>query len=66
MFSPMSSSDIISALGTFLGQKAEIINTPNVLSTREGREVIRTESEGKVEVKFNIHLTNMECFGYNQ
>ena len=66
MFSPMSSSDIISALGIFLGQKAEIINAPNVLSTGEGREVIRAESEGRIEVKFNVHITNMECFGYNQ
>ena len=52
MFSPMSSS--------------EIINAPYVLSTGDGREVIRAQSEGRVEVKFNIHITNMECFGYNQ
>jgi B9 domain-containing protein 1 len=66
MFSPMSSSEIINALGIFLGQKAEIINAPYVLSTGDGREVIRAQSEGRVEVKFNIHITNMECFGYNQ
>ena len=65
MFSPKSSSEIINMLGTFLGQKAEIINAPNVLSTGEGREVIRAESEGIIEVKFNVHITNMECFGYN-
>ena len=66
LFSPMSSSGIINALGIFLGQKAEIINAPTVLSTGEGREVIRAQSEGTVEVKFNIRLTNMEYFGYNQ
>ena len=66
MFSPMSSSGIINAVGTFLGQKAEIINAPYVLSTGEGREVIRAQSEGTVDVKFNVHITNMECFGYNQ
>ena len=66
MFSPKSSSGIINALGVFLGQKAEIINAPYVLSNGEGRELIRAESEGTVEVKFNIHITNMECFGYNQ
>ena len=66
MFSPMSSSEIINAVGVFLGQKAEIINAPNVLSTGDGREVIRAQSEGIVQVKFNVHLTNMECFGYNQ
>ena len=66
MFSPMSSSEIINALGIFLGQKAEIINAPYVLSTGDGKEVIRAQSEGRVEVKFNVHITNMECFGYNQ
>ena len=65
MFSPKSSSEIINMLGIFLGQKAEIINAPNVLSTGEGREVIRAQSEGSVGVKFNVHITNMECFGYN-
>ena len=66
MFSPKSSSEIINMLGVFLGQKAEIINAPYVLSTGEGREVIRAQSEGIVEVKFNVRITNMECFGYNQ
>ena len=66
MFSPMSSNEVIYAVGIFLGQKAEIINAPIVLSTGEGREVIRAESEGSIKVKFNIHITNMECFGYNQ
>ena len=66
MFSPTSSSEIINMLGVFLGQKAEIINAPYVLSTGEGREVIRAQSEGIVEVKFNVRITNMECFGYNQ
>ena len=66
MFSPMSSSEIINAVGVFLGQKAEIINAPNVLSTGEGREVIRAQSEGIVKAKFNINITNMEYFGYNK
>ena len=65
MFSPMSSNEVINAVGIFLGQKAEIINAPNVLSTGEGREVIRAQSEGSIQVKFNIHIINMECFGYN-
>ena len=66
MFSVESSSGLIEAVGVFLGQKAEIINAPNVLSTGEGREVIRAKSEGIVKVKFNINITNMEYFGYNQ
>ena len=66
MFSIKSSSGFIEAIGIFLGQKAEILNAPNVLSTGEGREVIRAQSEGKVSVKFNVNITNMEYFGYNQ
>ena len=66
MFSIKSSSGFIEAIGIFLGQKAEILNAPNVLSTGEGREVIRAQSEGIVKVKFNINITNMEYFGYNQ
>ena len=64
MFSPVSSSVIVDAVGIFLGQKAEIINQ-KVLSSGEGREVIRTQSEGVLTIKFNIHLTNMEELGYN-
>ena len=52
-------------LGLFLGQKAEIINAPKVISTGEGREIIRTKSEGSLNVKFNVQLTNMEEYGYN-
>ena len=66
MFSVKSSSGLIEAIGIFLGQKAEIINAPNVLSTGEGREVIRAQSEGTVKTKFNVNITNMEYFGYNQ
>ena len=66
MFSIKSSSGFIEAIGIFLGQKAEILNAPNVLSTGEGREVIRAQSEGIVKAKFNINITNIEYFGYNQ
>ena len=66
MFSIKSSSGFIEAIGIFLGQKAEILNAPNILSTGEGREVIRAQSEGIVKAKFNINITNMEYFGYNQ
>ena len=66
MFSIKSSSGFIEAIGIFLGQKAEILNAPNVLSTGEGREVIRAQSEGIVKAKFNINITYIEYFGYNQ
>ena len=66
MFSVKSSSGLIEAIGVFLGQKAEIMKAPEILSTGEGREVIRAKSEGTVKAKFNVNITNMEYFGYNQ
>lgn len=65
-FSPVCSSGLIEAVGIFLGLKAEINKPAHVLSTGEGRENIRAQPEGTIHVKFNIHLTNMECFGYNK
>ena len=38
---------------------------PVVLSTGEGREIMRTQSEGSLTIKFNINLTNMKEFGYD-
>lgn len=64
-FSPISSSFLIEALGVFLGEKAEIRNPSKVLSTGEGREIIRTQSEGSINVSFNCQLTNMDAFGYD-
>ena len=65
MFSPVSSSVVVNAIGIFLGQKAEIINAPKVIATGEGREIMRSKSEGAMTVKFNVQLTNMEELGYN-
>ncbi|MCQ2821590.1 MAG: B9 domain-containing protein [archaeon] len=65
LFSPISSSIIIELLGYALGQKAEIINAPRVMSTGEGRELIRTQSEGAMTIRFNVQISNMEELGYN-
>ncbi len=65
MFSPVSSSIVVDAIGIFLGQKAEIINAPKVIATGEGREIMRAKSEGAMTVKFNIQMINMEELGYN-
>jgi B9 domain-containing protein 1 len=65
MFCPISSSVIANALGYIFGQKAEIINAPKVLATGEGREILRTQSEGALTVKLNITLSHMDELGYN-
>lgn len=64
-FSTISSSKLIEAIGIFLGEKAELRDPSKVLSTGEGREIIRTKCEGEITVSFNVQLTNMDAFGYN-
>ena len=65
MFSPISSKFLDGFIGLLLGQKPEIRNAPYVLSTGEGREIMRTKSEGSLNIKFNVHITNMKEFGYD-
>jgi hypothetical protein len=31
----------------------------------EGREILRTKSEGRIKIKFNINLENLEENGYD-
>jgi len=52
-------------MGILVGQKAEIINAPKVLSSGEGREITRTRSEGFVKIVFQITTRDMDKFGYN-
>lgn len=65
LFSPLSSSIIINLLGIALGQNAELIKVAESMSTGEGREIIRTQSEGSMTIRFNVQLANMEELGYN-
>lgn len=65
IFSPLTSSVFLNFLGILVGQKAEIINAPKVISSGEGREITRTRSEGFVKIVFQITTRDMEKFGYN-
>jgi len=65
IFSPLTSSVFLNFLGIIVGQKAEIINAPKVISSGEGREITRTRSEGFVKIIFQITTRDMEKFGYN-
>jgi len=51
-------------LGVLAGQKAEIVNASKVFKTGEGREIIRTKTEGTIKIIFNISTSDMDKFGY--
>jgi len=61
----LTSSVFLNFLGILVGQKAEIINAPKVISSGEGREITRTRSEGLIKIIFQITTRDMEKFGYN-
>lgn len=50
--------------GLLLGQKAEIINAPKIISSGEGREITRAKSEGTIKIIFQVTTRDMEKFGY--
>ena len=65
MFCPISSYSFTSILEILFGEKAELINAPKILAQGDGREILRTKSEGNIKIKFNIHLENLEENGYD-
>jgi B9 domain-containing protein 1 len=65
LFSPVTSSVILKVLGMMFGQRAEIINAPKVVASGDGREIIRTKSEGTMKLVFQVSLRDMDKFGYN-
>ena len=46
------------------GEKAELINAPKIMALGEGREILRTKTEGSIKIKFNVKLENLEENGY--
>ena len=65
MFSPVASSIFIGMLGVFLGSRPELIDTIKTMSLCEGREMMRTQSEGTMTIRFNVQIANMIELGYN-
>lgn len=64
MFCPISSYSFTTIMEILFGEKAELINAPKILAQGDGREILRTKTEGKIKIKFNIHLDNLEENGY--
>lgn len=65
IFSPITSSIINKFFGVITGKKAEIIDAPKVIASGDGREITRTQSEGKIKVVFQVTLRDMDKFGYS-
>ena len=65
MFCPISSYSFTNILECFFGEKAELINAPKILAQGDGREILRTKTEGNIKIKFNINLENLEENGYD-
>ena len=65
LFKPRSSSTIQSILASITGKQPELIN-PATACSGEGREVMRTQSEGSVLVTFDIITKDMHQFGFER
>ena len=65
MFCPISSYSFTSVLEFLFGEKAELINAPKVIAQGDGREILRTKSEGNIKIKFHINIENLEENGYD-
>ena len=64
MFCPISSYGFTKMYEIIYGEKAELINAPKIMALGEGREILRTRTEGSIKIKFNIKLENLEENGY--
>ena len=64
MFCPISSYSFTGILEFLFGEKAELINAPKILAEGDGREILRTKSEGNIKIKFIINIENLEENGY--
>jgi hypothetical protein len=64
MFCPISSYGFTKIYEIIYGEKAELINAPKIMALGDGREILRTQTEGRIKIKFNIHLENLGENGY--
>ena len=65
MFCPISSYSFNTVMEILFGQKAELINAPKILAEGDGREILRTKSEGNIKIRFDIHLDNLKENGFD-
>ena len=65
MFCPISSYSFTNIVELLFGEKAELINAPKIIAQGDGREILRTKSEGNIKISFKIYLENLEENGYD-
>jgi len=63
LYCPLSSSPLTRLLGALFGNPAQLVD-PRLVAGTEGREVVRTQSNGKVQVSFDVLLKDTEPFNY--
>merc|ERR1719231_1906052 len=59
LYCPISSSPLTRLLGALFGNPAQLVD-PRIVSGTEGREVVRVQSGGKVNITFDILLKDTE------
>lgn len=63
LYCPLSSSPLTRILGALLGNPAQFVD-PRLIAGTEGRDVVRVQSGGKVNVIFDIILRDTDLFNY--
>lgn len=64
MYVPQSSSSLQKFIGWIFGQRPEFVD-PKVVAQSEGREVARVQSQGCLEVSFNVITRDMKKLGFD-
>ncbi|VDP77622.1 unnamed protein product [Echinostoma caproni] len=63
MFVPQSSSVLMQLNAWLSGKRPEFVN-PRVVASGDGREVTRVQTQGFVDVIFNVATKNLHNLGY--
>ncbi|KAI6226927.1 hypothetical protein M3Y95_00672900 [Aphelenchoides besseyi] len=64
MFVPQASTLIQNILSFFTGRRAEFVD-PRIVAMSQGREVTRVQTQGFINVSFNVILKDFKKFGYD-
>ncbi|KAH8864900.1 B9 domain-containing protein isoform 3 [Schistosoma japonicum] len=63
MFVPQSSSQLMKLNAWLTGKRPEFLN-PKVIASGEGRGVTKVQTQGFVDVIFNVAVKNLQTLGY--
>ncbi|KAF6778953.1 hypothetical protein AHF37_01268 [Paragonimus kellicotti] len=63
MFVPQSSSKLMQLNAWFTGRRPEFVS-PKVIASGDGREVTKVQTQGFVDLTFNVATKNLRTLGY--